>query len=813
MHVIQRCAAAAAIVSSFAVFAQSTATIAGAVADPSGAPVPAATVVVENSVTKFRAQAETGQDGTFAVRNIPFHTYNVSVTRAGFQTHVETVSLRSAVPAGLNVRLALAASSESVTVTASSELLVDPEETGTHIQMNQADIEKLALQTGNKGIESVIVSFPGFVQNANGAIHPRGAHNQMTFVIDGMPISDQLTGAFANAVDPNIVQTVELFTGNVPVEYGAKVSGVANITTKSGLGTGRKFSGNVLVNAARFDLLSQVAQVAGEQGRFGYSAIVNTSKSHRYLDSVSLDNLHNGGNNQRGFLRLDWQAGARDIVRFNAMAGRSSYQLANLRSQHANGMDQRQLLRDASGSFSWVRTLDARTTLESTTSYRSTIAQLFPSAGDTPVTASQARHLSTFNTGARLNAVRGAHNLRMGFDVQRFPVSEHFTFGITAPGFNQPGSDGYNPNLARHDLTRGGQLFDFRGKASGGLYSGFLQDSLTLGRWQLSLGVRYDAYRFLVDGNQLQPRAGFAFHIKEMGTVLRGSYSRTYQTPPNENLLLSSSQQAAAIAPPAIQERLGSAVVLLRPERQNFLEAGLQQALGRRASLNVSYYHKNARDQQDNNNFLNTGVIFPVTLSRIRVNGVEGRLAFPPVQGFSGSVSVTHSRAISTPPFTGGLYIGNEAIDALSMGPFVIDHDQPISVHGVLTYAHPKGFYATLSNRYDYGLVANPSDPAVVAADPDYRDLLPYVNLNGLPARVMPRNIVDLALGFERSKEGRKQWDAGVQFTNLTNRTALYNFQSVFVGTRVVQPFSAGIRLRWGARHRSGSQAARRVSQ
>ena len=36
---------------------------------------------------------------------------------------------------------------------------------------------------------------------ANGAIHPRGAHNQMTYVIDGVPFSDQLTGAFANALD------------------------------------------------------------------------------------------------------------------------------------------------------------------------------------------------------------------------------------------------------------------------------------------------------------------------------------------------------------------------------------------------------------------------------------------------------------------------------------------------------------------------------------------------------------------------------------------------------------------------------------
>ncbi|MCX7605279.1 MAG: TonB-dependent receptor plug domain-containing protein, partial [Bryobacteraceae bacterium] len=653
-----------------------------------------------------------------------------------------------------------------------------------------------ALQAGNRGLESILVSMPGFAQNANGAIHPRGAHNQMTFVIDGMPVSDQLTGAFANAVDPNIVQTVELFTGNIPAEYGNKVSAVANITTKSGMGTGRRFGGSTLVNAAQFDLLSQVTQVSGESGHFGYSAVVNTSKTNRYLDSVSLDNLHNGGNNQRAFSRLDWHPGARDVFRLNLMAGRASFQLANLRSQHANGMDQRQLLRDGAISFGWVRTLDASTTFDVNASARKAQSWLKPSAGDIPVTASQARQMATVTAGARLNAVRGRHTLRAGFDIQRYPLSEHFTLGITSPAFNDPASEEFNPNLLPFDLTRGGRLFDFRSRRTGGMYSGFLQDSVSAGPWNFSLGLRFDAYRFLVNGNQLQPRLGASYHLKRSATVFRASYSRLYQTPPNENLLLSSSPETAALTPPAVQEALGGWAPI-RPEEQNLLEAGLQQALGRKASLNVSWYHKNSRNLQDNNNFLDTGIIFPITLARIRVNGVEGRLTVPPARGFSGTLSVTHSRAVATPPFTGGLFLGNEAVEALSQGPFRIDHDQPLSVHGVINYTHRRGFYWTLSNRYDYGLVANPSDPDEVARDPDFADLLPYVRLNRTPARVRPRNIIDLVIGFERTRDQKKRYDAGLQLTNLTNRTALYNFQSIFVGTRLVQPFTAGLRLRF----------------
>jgi hypothetical protein len=101
-----------------------------------------------------------------------------------------------------------------------------------------------------------------------------------------------------------------------------------------------------------------------------------------------------------------------------------------------------------------------------------------------------------------------------------------------------------------------------------------------------------------------------------------------------------------------------------------------------------------------------------------------------------------------------------------------------------------------LSARYDSGLVSNPSDPAEVAADPDFADLLPYVNLDTDLPRVRPRTIVDVNAGYDIRSAGRRDWSLQVQITNLTNRVALYNFQSVFVGTRLVQPRTFAIRLK-----------------
>ncbi|MBI4877208.1 MAG: TonB-dependent receptor [Acidobacteria bacterium] len=778
--------------------AQVTATLSGWITDPSGASVGGARVTLSNPVAGFHRELTTPSDGAFSFTNVPYHTYELMAEKDGFAVSRQAFSLRSNIPQRITVRLTLEQTRTEITVTAESRSLVDPEETGTHAQMNQYDIDRLASGAGARGLESVLVGFPGFAKNANGAIHPRGAHNQMTYVIDGMPISDQLTGAFANAVDPAIAQTVELFTGNISAEYGGKVGAVANVTTRSGLGTGKTFSGNTYLDAARFDTFTQVTQVAGERGRFGYSAAINTSKSNRYLDQVSLDNLHNGGNSERGFLRLDFIPDQKNTLRFSATSGRSSFQLANLRSQHASRQDQRQLLRDLSVSTGWVRVLNPVSTFDTTLSYRTTVAQLFPSQGDTPVTAAQARHLSTLTLGSRFNRVAGMHTFRMGADYQHFPVSEDFSFGLTDPAFNPPGAPGFIPTLRAHDLSRGGRLFHFSRRDAGNMYSGFVQDDIQWRRLRLSLGLRYDNYRFLVAGNQLQPRVGLSFHIRETGTVLRASYNRTYQTPPNENILLSNSDQAGVLVAPDVRETLGGALVRIRPERQNVYEAGLQQAIGGKLSVNAAFYHKDSRDQQDNDNFFNTGIIFPISLARIRVNGAEARLVTLPVRGFSGSLALTHSRAVSTPPFTGGLFLGSSAIQALSLGPFVIDHDQKLGLHTIGQYNHKSGLWASATVRYDSGLVSNPSDPAEVAADPDYSDLLPYVNLRSDPPRVRPRTIADVVVGLERKlRDSHARWEISLHLGNLANTTALYNFQSIFSGTRLVAPRTAGLRLRW----------------
>ncbi len=397
-----------------------------------------------------------------------------------------------------------------------------------------------------------------------------------------------------------------------------------------------------------------------------------------------------------------------------------------------------------------------------------------------------------------MNVLRGSHQFRFGFDFQHFPVSENFSFGITDPRFNVPGSDGYIESLLAYDLSRGGRLFHFSDSHSGNLYSGFAQDRIRLGNLLLSLGLRYDNYSFLVKGNQFQPRLGVAYTIQATGTVLRASYNRIYQTPVNENLLLSNSEKSSVLVPPDVRATLGGALIRITPERQNVYEIGAQQSIVGKVSLNAVYYRKDIGNLHDNDNFFNTGIIFPTALAKARVRGAEGRITLPEIRRLSGSLSFTHYSVLVTPPFTGGLFLGSTAIDLLSSGPFVIDHDQKLGVQGIVMYRPHRKLLDQRVDALRQRAGHQSVRPDAGRGGPRLLPIFcPTLTCVSDPPRVRPRTLVDFAVGYEKRKDDRRRWEAVLQVTNITNRTALYNFQSIFVGTRLVQPRTLGARLRW----------------
>ena len=203
-----------------------------------------------------------------------------------------------------------------------------------------------------------------------------------------------------------------------------------------------------------------------------------------------------------------------------------------------------------------------------------------PNCGPAPAIRPSPRprtvRLSTYTANARYARSLGAHFIRAGADMQRFPVHERFAMALTSTRRStQPGSHGYNEALLPYDLTRGGDVLPAsRIGATGHRASAFVHSTLALGavdRWRGPLRrvplpgstagscSRASASRTRCPGRDL---------------VFRASYNRNYQTPPNENLLLSNSEAASELAPASVREALGGAYRPIQPERQDVYEVG-----------------------------------------------------------------------------------------------------------------------------------------------------------------------------------------------------------------------------------------------
>ena len=146
---------------------------------------------------------------------------------------------------------------------------------------------------------------PGFVTDDNGRMHPRGSESQVQYVIDGVPVTDNMSAIFSTSLDARTLRTVEVLTGGIPAEFGDKLAGVINVNTRSGLEGPTQ--GGVSFSGGSFSTGEIAADFATHTKNFGFLTNLSASTSQRYLDPPSLNNFHNFGRTGKGFFRLDYQ--------------------------------------------------------------------------------------------------------------------------------------------------------------------------------------------------------------------------------------------------------------------------------------------------------------------------------------------------------------------------------------------------------------------------------------------------------------------------------------------------------------------------
>jgi len=728
--------------------------IQGTVTDPSKAAVAGAKVRIENPVSRHVDEVQTDTNGHFQIPNIPLNPYHLTATANGFATFSQDVDVRSTVPINMDITLTLGAATTNITVTAENAIDLIEQDSTDHTDIDRGIFDRLPLESQSSSVSSLLtLASPGVVADSNGLFHGLGDHAENSFSVDGQPITDQQSKIFSNQIPADAIQSLEVIQGAPPAEYGGKTSLIAVVTTRSGLGQ-TQAHGSVTASYGSFGTTNEGfdLQYGGEKwGNFISVSGLNTS---RFLDPPEFVALHDKGNEENAFDRLDFKPSDKDTIQLNIQFTRSWFQNPNTWDQqlqectflsglcsgtpgtYAPGSvvlnpltgnplgptDQRSQIKTFDVAPSWTRLINTATVFDLGLWIRHDQFNYYPSPDPfndlgplQDETVSQSRLLTNAGARASVSYVKGIHNLKVGATYEHTFITESDSFGIVNPGLI-PSCPAALADacavLVPYDLTASGTNYLFHHHTDIKETALFVQDTITKGPWTFNVGLRGDFYNGLfASARQAEPRAGIAYNVKKTNTVLRLSYARTMESPFNEDLILSGTGCTDPVVNAIMTVAQGFScggvpglpppLAPLTPGFRNEFHAGLEQAFGKYFVLNGEYIWKYTHNGYDFNVFGTTPIFLPIEWHNSKIPGFAVRGNVPNFHGLTAFIVLSHVAARFFPPTVSGI------APPQPPGVFRIDHDENFAQTTHIQYQpFKRGPWFGFNWRYDSGLVS-----------------------------------------------------------------------------------------------------------
>ena len=235
-----------------------------------GDPYPGASVRIEGTTQG----AATDIDGNYVIVGVRPGTYTLAISAVGFRTERrEGVRVNIDLTTTIDVRLQEEGLETDVVEVTAEPPAVRRDVTSSEARVTSETLDRLPVQE----LGQVISAQAGVTDR--GGLHIRGGRSsEVSYMVDGVPVTDGYDGSQAVAVENDGIEELQVISGTFNAEYGNAMSGIINVVTKEGrndryAGSAEVFTGTYLVGDRRGgdDLLygTNAAQytVAGVQYR------------------------------------------------------------------------------------------------------------------------------------------------------------------------------------------------------------------------------------------------------------------------------------------------------------------------------------------------------------------------------------------------------------------------------------------------------------------------------------------------------------------------------------------------------------------
>lgn len=739
------------------------------VRDPQGAALPSHAELV-NDASQFHAVFSLGSSGTYAVRGLPFGTYKLDLSAKGFASWSGLVRIHSEVPVRISVSLALALVSTQVEVSDSATLM-DSRSTGSIYSIGQSAITQHIPTQPGRDLTDLVNAEPGWLYEANGVLHPRGSEYDVQYVVNGLPLTQNRSPAFAPAFAAGEVQSMLILTANYPAEYGRKLGGVIEVNTKENMPSG--LHGQLDLSGGSFSAANASGNISYAEGKNRFVLNADAFHTGRYLDPPVLANFTNTANSGGFEAAFERNLSEWNRLRLSVAHRTVNFLAPNELVQQQAGQQQNISNQETAGQIDFQHAVSTHLLFTFAGSVRNAGSILSSNAFSTPVIVSQDRGYTEGYARADMAAHSDHQEWKFGVDSLFTSVHENLRYLITDP--------------AQFDPTTQ-QSFQFADKKDDFEPSIYVQDQLHFGNWNVSAGARFDHYDFLVRQSALSPRLGVSRYFPALNLLVHASYDRIFQTPAVENLLLASSPLLDSINPIVVR-------LPLLPAHANYYEFGFTKTIFGKLRLDSNVFRRDFRNYSDDDVLLDTGISFPIAFAQATIKGEEVSLQLPVWGRFSGALSYSNQIGTGQGPITGGLFLGSDASGLSNTSRFPVTQDQRNTLHFSTHFQLSKRIWLAGGAQYGSGLPAeiDGEDRTFLLAQFG-PEILSRVNFDR--ERVRPNFSIDVGAGAELFHKEHRSAELQLQSSNITNRVNVINFASLFSGTAVAASRSISARLK-----------------